>query len=562
MDIIENLFRGFPELWGGGVAHSVMILSLVITIGLCLGKIKVKGVSLGMAWILFAGLVFGHFHFDLNEHLLHFLKEFGLILFVYSIGLEVGPGFFSSFKNGGRTLNGLVTMVVAFSIIIALIIFYITDIPITTIAGMLSGAVTNTPGLGAAQQAFSDLRHIDAPEIATGYAVTYPMGVLGVILSFILLRYVLRINPKTEEADAQRGRGYLEAMTVNTFSVKVSNEMVDGDKVQHIQKLLKRDFIISRIRKADCEHPYGVVDGDTQLHLGDVLMIVARPADQDSICALLGTPVEEDWTKAGKEFISRRILITKPEVNGKSLAQLRIRSNFGANITRVNRSGIELVAAPNLRLQMGDRVTVVGNELAISHTETVLGNSMRRLNNPNLIPIFLGVVLGCILANIPFRLPFISEPLRLGLTGGPLIVAILIGYFGPKYNLVTYNTISANLMIREVGICIFLACVGLGTGRDFVSTVACQSGLIWVGYGLLITIVPVLLGGLIGRYVFHINYYTLMGVLAGSNTNPPAQAYAGDMTQSDSPAVGYSTVYPFAMFLRIITIQIMIFALG
>lgn len=562
MEILKNLFCGFPELWGGGVAHSVMILSLVITIGLCLGKLHVKGVSLGLAWILFAGLIFGHFCFNLDEHLLHFLKEFGLILFVYSIGLEVGPGFFSSFRNGGRKLNLLVAIVVLLGAATALIVYTFTDTPITTIAGILSGSVTNTPGLGAAQQAYSDLRHIDAPTIATGYAVTYPMGVLGVIFSFLILRYLLQINKKQEDKAAVRGRGLLEDVTLNTFSVKISNKMISGCTVKQIRDVLKRDFMISQICRPNSDNHHEVVRGKTQLNMGDVVLIVAHPSDQDPICALLGTPVEMDWNQFGNELITRRILITKNSINGKSIEQLKIRSSFGANITRVNRSGVDLVATPQLKLQMGDRVTVVGSELAISHTEKVLGNSMRRLNVPNLIPIFLGIVLGCILANIPFSLPGISESLRLGLTGGPLIIAILIGYFGPKYNLVTYNTISANLMVRELGLCIFLACVGLGTGKDFVETVATQSGLYWVLYGLIITMLPVLVGGLIGRFVFHINYFTLMGVLAGANTNPPALAYANDMTESDSPTVGYSTVYPFAMFLRIIVIQIMIFVFG
>lgn len=562
MEVIENLFRGFPELWGGGVAHSVMILSLVITIGLSLGKLKVHGVSLGLAWILFTGLLFGHFQFNLDEHLLHFLKEFGLILFVYSIGLEVGPGFFSSFRRGSNTLIGLVTIVIAMSLVIAISIYYISDTPITTIAGILSGAVTNTPGLGTAQQAYSDLRHIDAPTIASGYAVTYPMGVLGVIISFIILKWVLRINVKKEEAAALGGVGHLEEVTLNTFAVKVSNEMMQGVTVKHLRELLKRNFMVSRIYREGTQIHQNIVSAQTTIQLGDSLLIVSRPKDEEPICALLGAKEEIDWKKFGKQMVSRRILITKSSVNGKTLEQMKIPNTFGVNVTRVNRSGVDLVATGQLKLQMGDKLTVVGNELSISHVEQVLGNSMKRLNSPNLIPIFLGIVLGCILANVPFFIPGISASLRLGLTGGPLIVAILIGYFGPKYNLVTYNTISANLMLRRFGLCIFLACVGLGTGEDFVQTILSQSGMQWILYGLLITMLPILFGGIIGRYVFHINYFTLVGVLAGAHTNPPALAYVNDMTQSDSPSVGYSTVYPFAMFLRILTIQIMIFVFG
>ena len=562
MEILKNLFYGFPDLWGGGVAHSVMILSLVIALGLCLGKLRVKGVSLGLAWILFIGLIFGHFSLNLDEHLLHFLKEFGLILFVYSIGLEVGPGFFASFKNGGKSLNLLSMIVVALSIITTLVIFSFSGTSITSMAGILSGAVTNTPGLGAAQQAFSDLRHIDAPSIAAGYAIAYPMGVLGVILSFIILRFALRVDKQKEEDEAKRGKGHLETMTLNTFAVKVSNQMVFKDTVKQIRYLLKRDFMVSKIIRNNGERQNEVVNGQTVIEEGDILQIVAHPTVEEPIIALLGEKVDVKDEEFSSELINRRILITKPGINGKSISQLQIRSNLGANITRVNRNGVDLIATPDLKLQLGDRVTVVGKELAIAHTEKVLGNRMKGLNCPNLIPIFLGIMLGCIVANIPFFIPGINENLRLGLTGGPLVVAILIGYFGPKYNLVTYNTISANLMLREIGICIFLACVGLGTGEQFIQTVASESGLTWILYGIAITMIPIILGGIIGKLVFHINYYTLLGVLAGANTNPSALAYVREQTSADAPTVGYANVYPFAMFLRIVTIQIIIFVFG
>ena len=562
MEIIKNLFYGFPDLWGGGVAHSVMILALVITLGLSLGKIRVKGVSLGLAWILFIGLIFGHFSLNLDEHLLHFLKEFGLILFVYSIGLEVGPSFFSSFKNGGKSLNLLSIIVIALSIITTLGIYYISNTSITSMAGILSGAVTNTPGLGAAQQAFSDLRHIDAPSIAAGYAIAYPMGVLGVILSFIILRYALRIDKSEEEAEAKRGFGHLEAMTLNTFSVKITNKMIFGDTVKEVRHILNRDFMISQINRADNSSTKEMVNGQTILNEGDIVYVVAHPSVQEPLIALFGEKVDLSWEEFGNELITRRILVTKPGINGKSISQMQIRSNLGTNITRVNRAGVDLIATPDLKLQLGDRVTVVGTELAISHTEKVLGNQMKRLNYPNLIPIFLGIMLGCIVANIPFFIPGIDENLRLGLTGGPLVVAILIGYFGPKHNLVTYNTISANLMLREIGICIFLACVGLGTGEQFIETVATEKGMIWILYGIAITMIPIILGGIIGRYAFHINYFTLLGVLAGANTNPSALAYVRDQTSADAPTVGYANVYPFAMFLRIVTIQIIIFVFG
>ncbi len=562
MELLHNLFMGFPNLWGGGVAHSVMILSLVISLGLLLGKIKVANISLGLTWVLFVGITFGYFCFNLDEHLLHFLKEFGLILFVYSLGLQVGPSFFSSFGKGGLRLNMLAISTIAISIVVTVILFYTTGTPITTMAGILSGAVTNTPGLGAAQQANSDLNGIDDPSIAASYAAAYPIGVIGAILIFLLLKYILRIHTGKEEEAAKRGLGATEELTVRPFSVCVKNEQIVGRTVRQIAEISQRDFVISRMLVDGAASPTDVINGSTVLNLNDKLLITAAPRDIEAIIACLGEPTTVDWEKCDKGHISRRILITRPDINGKTLAQLRIRSLFGANITHVYRSGVELVAAPHLQLQMGDKVTVVGSELAISHTEKRLGNSIKRLNIPNLIPIFLGIALGCLVANIPFYLPGIQAPLKLGLTGGPLVVAILIGFLGPKFHLITYNTISSNLMIREIGLCIFLACVGLGTGKEFIDTVFNGNGLAMVGYGAIITMLPLLIGGLIGRYAFHLNYYTLIGVLAGANTNPPALRYANDLTASDSPAVAYSTVYPFAMFLRIITIQILILTLG
>ena len=562
MELLHNLFMGFPNLWGGGVAHSVMILSLVISLGLLLGKIKVANISLGLTWVLFVGITFGYFCFNLDEHLLHFLKEFGLILFVYSLGLQVGPSFFSSFGKGGLRLNMLAISTIAISIVVTVILFYTTGTPITTMAGILSGAVTNTPGLGAAQQANSDLNGIDDPSIAASYAAAYPIGVIGAILIFLLLKYILRIHTSKEEEAAKRGLGATEELTVRPFSVCVKNEQIVGRTVRQIAEISQRDFVISRMLVDGAASPTDVINGSTVLNLNDKLLITAAPRDIEAIIACLGEPTNVDWEKCDKGHISRRILITRPEINGKTLAQLRIRSLFGANITHVYRSGVELVAAPHLQLQMGDKVTVVGSELAISHTEKRLGNSIKRLNIPNLIPIFLGIALGCLVANIPFYLPGIQAPLKLGLTGGPLVVAILIGFLGPKFHLITYNTISSNLMIREIGLCIFLACVGLGTGKEFIDTVFNGNGLAMVGYGAIITMLPLLIGGLIGRYALHLNYYTLIGVLAGANTNPPALRYANDLTASDSPAVAYSTVYPFAMFLRIITIQILILTLG
>ena len=561
MELLKNLFEGYPDLWGGGVAHSVLILSLVIAFGIMLAKIKVAGVSLGITWILFVGIVFGHFDMTLNEHLLHFMKEFGLILFVYSIGLQVGPGFFSAFKKGGLTLNLLAMLVVFLGVVITIILHFVTGTPITTMVGILSGAVTNTPGLGAAQQANSDLNGIDAPEIALGYAVAYPLGVVGIILSLIALKYILRINTKTEEAEAERGLGHIQELTERPISFEIRNEAIDGKKIKDIRPLMNRDFVISRVQYHDGQETE-LANSDTILHLNDKILVISTPKDIEAISVFFGKQIDMQWEQLDKKLISRRILITKPELNGKMLSQLKIRNNFGASITRVNRSGVDLVAAPQLQLQMGDRVTIVGSELAVSHAEKVLGNSMKRLDHPNLIPIFLGIALGCILGSTPFVFPGIPQPVKLGLAGGPLIVSILISRFGPQYKMITYTTMSANLMLREIGISLFLACVGLGAGKGFVETVIYDGGYVWVGYGVIITIVPLLIAGLVGRYVFKLNYYTLIGVLGGSTTNPPALAYSNDLTSCDAPAVGYATVYPLTMFLRVLTAQILILALA
>ena len=548
MEYLSNLLEGYPNLWSGGVAHSVLILALVISLGIVLGKIRVCGVSLGVTWILFVGIVFGHYNLNLDEHLLHFLKEFGLILFVYSIGLQVGPGFFSAFKEGGLSLNMLASGVVFLGVVITVALHFVTGIPITTMVGIMSGAVTNTPGLGAAQQANSDLTGIDAPEIALGYAVAYPLGAL---------RSFFRVDLKKEEKAAEEANGLQQDLTVRPVTIEIHNEAVDGKKIREIHPLLKRQFVISRIA-----HASGVgtelAGPDTVLRLNDRILVISNPVDIEAIMVFFGREVEMTWEGDEAQLISRRILITKPELNGKTLAQIKIRSNFGANITRINRAGVDLVASPQLRIQMGDRVTIVGSELAVSHVEKVLGNSMKRLNHPNLLPIFIGIALGCILGSIPFVFPGIPQPVKLGLAGGPLIVSILISRFGPQYKLITYTTMSANLMIREIGIALFLACVGLGAGSGFVETIIEQKGYIWIGYGVLITLIPILLMGIIGRVFLKLNYFTLIGVLSGATTNPPALAYSSELTSCDAPAVGYATVYPLVMFLRVLSAQILI----
>ena len=543
MEYLSNLLEGYPNLWSGGVAHSVLILALVISLGIVLGKIRVCGVSLGVTWILFVGIVFGHYNLNLDEHLLHFLKEFGLILFVYSIGLQVGPGFFSAFKEGGLSLNMLASGVVFLGVVITVALHFVTGIPITTMVGIMSGA--------------GDLTGIDAPEIALGYAVAYPLGVVGCILSLLALRAFFRVDLKKEEKAAEEANGLQQDLTVRPVTIEIHNEAVDGKKIREIHPLLKRQFVISRISHASGEGTE-LAGPDTVLRLNDRILVISNPVDIEAIMVFFGREVEMTWEGDEAQLISRRILITKPELNGKTLAQLKIRNNFGANITRINRAGVDLVASPQLRIQMGDRVTIVGSELAVSHVEKVLGNSMKRLNHPNLLPIFIGIALGCILGSIPFAFPGIPQPVKLGLAGGPLIVSILISRFGPQYKLITYTTMSANLMIREIGISLFLACVGLGAGSGFVETIIYQKGYVWIGYGVLITLIPILLMGIIGRVFLKLNYFTLIGVLSGATTNPPALAYSNELTSCDAPAVGYATVYPLVMFLRVLSAQILI----
>ena len=560
MEWLNSLFFGNESFWGGGVAHSVLILALVIALGIMLGKIKVAGISLGVTWILFVGIIFSHFGMRLNEHLIHFMKEFGLILFVYSIGLQVGPGFFSSFKKGGVRLNLLATMVVCAGVLVTCGLYVITGLPVTTMVGILSGAVTNTPGLGAAQQAYSDMTGIDSPDIALGYAVAYPLGVIGIILSMMVLRRGFRIDFAKEEKKALDTMDVQHDSVAQPHSLSVVNPALEDKSIRELQGLVNRDFVISRIRRQGGE--IEIADDDTLLHVGDQILVVTTPRDAAAITAFIGRDVQVEWEQLDKRLISRRILITKPELNGKSLAQLKLHAGFGVSITRVNRAGVDLIAQPSLQLQMGDRVTVVGTEVSIANVEKVLGNSMKRLNAPNLIPIFIGIVLGVMLGSLPFTFPGIPQPVKLGLAGGPLIVSILISRFGPKFKLVTYTTMSANLMLREVGIALFLACVGLGAGEEFVETIIDGGGYAWIGYGAIITILPLLIVGVIGRLWFKVDYFTLIGVMAGATTDPPALAYSNDLAGNDIPSVGYATVYPLTMFLRVLSAQLLILFLA
>jgi len=555
MDLIHTLLFGNAH-WGGGVAHSIMVLALVIALGIMLGKITVKGVSLGVTGILFVGIASSHFGITMHPELLHFVKELGLILFVFSIGLQVGPGFFSSFKKGGATLNGLAVLIVLLGVATTVAIHLITGTSITTMVGVMSGAVTNTPGLGAAQQAFSDINNgANAPEIASGYAVAYPLGVIGAILVMMLLKPLLKINIAQEEKKGKGDDNEKDAATRHV-SVEVNNVAVDGFSVGEFHKIATQPFVISRIKHKG-SNDQEMVNAETILHVGDIVNIVASPKDVTALVTMLGNETQMDWYATSGNMISRRLIITKSELNGRQLSSLHIRNTCNVTITRINRAGIDFVASGNVKLQMGDRVTVVGSEIDVAQAERLFGNSPKRLDHPNLIPIFVGIALGVLLGSISFNLPGVPQPVKLGLAGGPLIVAILIGCYGPKYKLVTYTTISANLMLREIGISLFMAGVGLGAGETFVPTII-NGGYMWVGYGAAITIIPLLIAGIVGYKLLKVNFLTLLGVMSGSSTNPPALAFANQQTDTDLTAVGYATVYPLAMFMRVLCAQLLI----
>lgn len=549
MDWLYNLF------FGGGIAHAVLTFSLVITIGILLGKVKIGGISLGITWILFVGIALSHFGMTVDYEVRHFVQEFGLILFVFSIGLQVGPGFFSSFKHGGLTLVGCAAAIVLLGVATAYVLHLTTGTPIPTMVGILSGAVTNTPGLGAAQQAYAEASGIQDPTIALGYAVAYPLGVVGIILTMIFIRYALRVRFDKEDEDLARLEN--EHKLATKISVEFTNRMLDGRTVEYMRELVNRPFVISRILHED---KVLMADADSAVHLGDRLWIICQSEDCEAIVAFFGRRVEmtdEEWgnNTPNAVLVSRRILITKSSINGKKFSDLRLRTKYGITITRVNRAGVDLIPYQGLELQVGDRVMVVGPEKAVAQAADVLGNSLKKLNQPNLVTIFVGIALGVLLGSIP--LMNVPQPVKLGLAGGPLIVAILLGRFGAHFHLVTYTTVSANLMLREIGIALFLAAVGIGAGDGFIDAIV-DGGYRWIGYGVIITVVPLLIVSLAARLWLKMNYYTLMGLIAGSTTDPPALAYANATAGNDMPAVGYSTVYPVVMFLRVLTAQIFI----
>ena len=541
------------------IAHIVALYAFVIAAGVLLGKIKFFGISLGVTFVLFVGILAGHFGFTGNPAILSFVQDFGLILFVFCIGLQVGPSFFSSFKRGGITLNLLAVGIVFLNIAVALILYFAlqgrVDIPM--MVGILCGAVTNTPGLGVANEALQQL-HYQGPEIAMGYACAYPLGVMGIILSMIIIRYICRVDVQRDSDEIQKEEEANPHMKPYTISLKVQNEALSGKTLSQVQNFLARDFVCTRIIQ---DGHMITPNANTVLRLGDRMFLVCAEDDSEAIMAFIGPKIEQDWdatNQQDKPMVSRRILVTQPNINGKTLGELHFSSMYGVNVTRVNRSGMDLFAARQLRLQVGDRVMVVGPQDAIERVANLLGNQLRRLDHPNIVTIFVGILCGILFGSLPIAIPGMPTPVKLGLAGGPLIISILIGRFGHKVKLVTYTTMSANLMLREVGLVLFLASVGIKAGENFVQMVVEGDGVLYVGLGFLITFIPLLITGIIARWHHRVNYFTLMGLIAGSNTDPPALAYANQIAGNDAPAVGYSTVYPLTMFLRILTAQLLI----
>jgi putative transport protein len=551
MEWISDLF------YNESVAHTILIYCIVISLGVMFGRIKVRGVSFGIAFVLFAGIALGHFGFSADEKVVEFIKDFGLILFVYSIGLQVGPGFFSSFRRGGLTLNMLAMAVVFLGAVTTLTIHYLTGISLPMLVGVMSGAVTNTPGLGAAQQALEQIWFTpDIPEISLGYAVAYPFGVLGIILTMIMIRVLFKVNTK-EELDMYKRDQNPEEKMPDAISIMVTNRDLFGVSIREIPGFIEHSFVISRV----LHNGELVIAGpDTIVHEKDIILVVAAKAIIPDIIRRTGVKSNLDLTAMSGKLVSRRILVSNKNVFGKSLGSLKLRTRYHINITRVYRSGIEFLGSPEIRLQPGDRLTIVGDEGSIEKLTNELGDSVRRLEEPNLIPIFIGILLGVLLGSIPFRIPGVIHPVKLGLAGGPLIVAILLSRYGYRLQLVSYTTPSANYMIREMGIVLFLASVGITAGEKFIPSLLTGDGFIWMAYGAVITLLPVLTVGLAGRFFFRRNYLEMCGMLAGSTTDPPALAFANTIADSEAPAIAYATVYPLVMFLRIFLAQLMIVA--
>lgn len=549
MNWLNSLF------FGTGVPHSIFILTLAIACGIFLShRLKFKGITLGITWILFCAIAMSHFGMHLDPMVETFAKDFGLILFVYSIGLQVGPSFFSSFGQGGIKLNILAMSVVVLGCVTAYLIHLFSGVDIATMTGVLFGAVTNTPGLGAAQQAFADITGVNNPDIASGYAMAYPLGVVGIILAILTMRWVFRIRIDKEE---ERVKNESEVQKeIEYIDILLTNPQVEGAHICDLGRLCHMNLIVSRLVRPNGEDE--LPDVDTVLHVGDRIRVVVDKENEPSVLLLGMETTLPTVEKAQAHLVSRHVVVTKPELNGKRIGDLNVRATYHVSITRIRRAGIELLATRDLYLQLGDRITVVGEERAVDKVEKLFGNSTKRLDIPNLASIFLGIAFGVAIGVLPIMLPGLSQPFKLGIAGGSLIVAILLGCFGPKMHVVTYTTSSANLMIREIGIAMFLAAVGFGAGKTFVPTLL-DGGYVWIGYGVIITLLPLLIVGSIGRLWLKLDYFTLMGLIAGSTTDPPALAYATTLSSNnDRAAVAYSTVYPLTMFLRVLTGQLMI----
>ncbi len=547
-----EFFKEF--IFGAGIAHSIFVLAMVIAIGTMLAKIKIGGISLGATWILFAGIVASHFGMNLHADTLNFVRDFGLTLFVFSIGLQIGPSFFSSLRQGGLKQMWLSILAMLLAAVVAYMLVIPTGTPLQTMVGVMDGAVANTPAMGAAQQTFLDLTGIDDKSIPMGFAVTYPIGVVAVILAFMILKAMLRIDLSRErEVVAKTFGGNKFAAK---FSIEVTNKQMDGKSVGEIRQIISRQFVISRISHDNSQAC--IADVSSKVNCGDKIFVVSNIEDKEAILAFLGREIdmfEEEWGKFEGELVSRRIIVTQPKINGKRFVDLRLRTKYGINITRVNRAGVDIIPHQGMELQLGDKVMVVGSEEAINEVAKLLGNSLQKLRDPHIFTLFFGIALGVLVGSIP--LIDAPQPIKLGLAAGPMLMAIIIGRFGTHWHLITYTTLSANLMLREVGLAMFLASVGLASGNGFVEAVA-GGGYIWLLYALIIAIIPLLIVGVYARLRYKMDFFSIMGMLSGAMTNPIALNYANSLAGSDMPAISYATVYPLAMFLRVIIAQSMI----
>lgn len=558
MDWIVNLFTNTES-----VAHIALLYAIVIAIGVYLGKIKIGGISLGVTFVLFAGILAGHVGFTGPKEILTFVQDFGLILFVFMIGLQVGPGFFESFKKGGVTLNMLSASAILLNILVMFGCYYLffdTSNPnnLPMMVGTLYGAVTNTPGLGAANEALLSVFPNGAPSIANGYACAYPLGVVGIIGATILIKYICKINTADEEAQLNEEDAANPHAKAHNMHLRVENAYITDRTLREVSEFLNRDIVCSRLLH---NGEVSIPNSKTKFEVGDELLVVCAEADAEAIKAFIGPEVEAEWDREKDEvqhFVSRRIIVTRPEMNGKTLGKMHFSSVYGVNVTRISRQGMDIFAGRNHHFHVGDKILVVGPEENVNRVAEIMGNSVKRLNAPNIATIFVGIMVGIIFGSLPFAIPGMPVPLKLGIAGGPLIIAILIGRFGYRMKLVTYTTTSANMMLREIGLVLFLASVGIKAGAGFWDTVVQGDGLKYVGCGFLITIIPILIIGTIARLKFKFNYFTIMGMLAGTYTDPPALAYANASCSKEAPAVGYSTVYPLSMFLRIFTAQIVV----